>query len=98
MAKEQNLPLNPMKISGVCGRLLCCLVYENQQYCTTKKKMPKAGQPVSTPMGTASVIGGNPLRETVSVKLESQTIVELPLSEITIDKKPSSKPKGKGLS
>ncbi|MAF85755.1 MAG: stage 0 sporulation family protein [Dehalococcoidales bacterium] len=97
MAKEQNLPLNPMKISGVCGRLLCCLVYENEQYCAMKEKMPREGQPVSTPMGTASVIGGNPLKETVSVELESQAITELPLSKITIDKKPSPKPKGKPM-
>ncbi len=99
MAKEQNLPLNPMKISGVCGRLLCCLVYENEQYRAMKEKMLKEGQRVSTPMGTASVVGNNPLKETVSVELESQAIVELPLSKITIDKNPlpkPKKPKGKG--
>jgi len=95
MAKEQNLPLNPMKISGVCGRLLCCLVYENEQYRTMKDKMPKGGQRVSTPMGIATVVGSNPLKETVSVELESQAIVELPLSEITIDEESSPKPKGK---
>ena len=67
MAKEQNLPLNPMKISGLCGRLLCCLGYESEQYQVMKDKFPKEGQQVSTPMGVASVIGGNPLKETVSV-------------------------------
>ncbi len=96
MAKEQDLPLNPMKISGVCGRLLCCLVYENKQYRTMKEKMPKAGQRVSTPMGAASVVGSNPLKETVSVELESQAIVELPLSEITIDEESLPKPKEEG--
>ncbi len=96
MAKEQDLPLNPMKISGVCGRLLCCLVYENKQYRTMKEKMPKAGQRVSTPMGVASVVGSNPLKETVSVELESQAIVELPLSEITIDEESLPKPKEEG--
>jgi len=84
MAKEQNLPLNPMKISGLCGRLLCCLGYENEQYQIMKDKLPKEGQQVSTPMGVASVTGGNPLKETVSVKLESGAIVEFPLSAITI--------------
>jgi len=88
MAKEQNLPLNPMKISGACGRLLCCLVYENEQYRNMKGKMPKAGQQVSTPMGVASVVGSNPLKETVLVELESKAIVELPLSEVTIEDKP----------
>ena len=83
MAKEQNLPLNPMKISGICGRLLCCLGYECEQYRTMKAKMPHTGQSVSTAVGAASVIGGNPLKETVLVELESGARVELPLSEVT---------------
>ncbi len=84
MAKEQDLPLNPMKISGVCGRLLCCLVYESELYHTMKGKLPKEGQRVSTPMGEARVVGGNLLKETVIVELESGATVELPLSEISI--------------
>ncbi|MEE8618959.1 MAG: regulatory iron-sulfur-containing complex subunit RicT, partial [Dehalococcoidales bacterium] len=88
MAKEQNLPLNPMKISGTCGRLLCCLVYENEQYRNVKEKMPKEGQQVSTPMGVVSVVGSNPLKETVLVELESKATVELPLSEVTVEDKP----------
>ena len=84
MAKEQGLPLNPMKISGVCGRLLCCLVYESEQYHALREKLPKEGQRVSTAMGVARVIGGNPLKETVLVELESQATVELPLNEITV--------------
>ena len=83
MAKEQNLPLNPMKISGVCGRLLCCLVYESEQYHTMKGKLPKEGQQVSTPMGEARVVGGNLLKETVIVELESGATVELPLGEVS---------------
>ena len=85
MAKEQGLPLNPMKISGVCGRLMCCLVYENEQYHIMKEKLPRNGQRVSTAMGIAKVIGSNPLKETVLVELESQATAELPLSEITIE-------------
>ena len=96
MAKEQDLPLNPVKISGVCGRLLCCLVYENELYRDMKQKMPKPRQRVSTPMGLGSVVGSNPLKETVSVKLESEAIVELPLSEITVEEKSSPKPEEKG--
>lgn len=84
MAREQDLPLNPMKISGVCGRLLCCLIYENEQYRKMKEALPKQGQRVSTAMGEATVVGGNPLKATVTVELESQVSVELPLSEITI--------------
>jgi cell fate regulator YaaT (PSP1 superfamily) len=85
MAKEQGLPLNPMKISGCCGRLMCCLVYENEQYHIMKEKLPKVGQQVSTAMGVAKVVGSNPLKETVLVELESEVTVELPLSEITIE-------------
>ncbi len=96
MAKEQDLPLNPMKISGVCGRLLCCLVYENKQYQIMKEKLPKEGQPVSTPMGLARVVSTNPLKETVLVELESQASVELPLSEVTIDDEQLHRQEGKG--
>jgi len=85
MAKEQDLPLNPMKISGVCGRLLCCLVYESEQYHTMKENLPKEGQRVSTAMGVAKVVGGNPLKETIIAELESGATVELPLSKVTIE-------------
>ncbi|MBI3930808.1 MAG: stage 0 sporulation family protein [Chloroflexi bacterium] len=95
MAKEQNLPLNPMKISGCCGRLMCCLVYENEQYHIMKGKLPKEGQLVSTAMGVAKVIGSNPLKETVLVELESEATVELPLSEITIENEPQRRQEGK---
>jgi len=84
MAKEQNLSLNPMKISGVCGRLMCCLSYENEEYRIMKEKLPRDGQRVSTPMGVATVVGSNPLTETVLVELESKATVEIPLSEATI--------------
>jgi cell fate regulator YaaT (PSP1 superfamily) len=83
MAKEQSLPLNPMKISGACGRLLCCLVYESEQYRAMKERLPKQGQQVSTSMGMARVVGINPLKETVLVELDSEAAVELPVSEVT---------------
>jgi cell fate regulator YaaT (PSP1 superfamily) len=83
MAKDQDMPLNPMKISGVCGRLMCCLGYENEQYRAMKKKMPRTGQHVSTAMGDATVVGNNLLKETVLVQLESDATVELPLSEVS---------------
>jgi cell fate regulator YaaT (PSP1 superfamily) len=82
MAKEQGLPLNPMKISGACGRLLCCLNYENDFYHEMRGKLPKEGQRVTTKMGEAKVIAVNPLREVVLVELESQATAELPVSEI----------------
>ena len=96
MAKEQGLPLNPMKISGLCGRLLCCLGYECAQYQVMKERLPKKGQRVSTPTGAASVIGSNPIKETVSVELESGATVELPLSDVTVQDTGRRKQEGKG--
>ena len=85
MAKEQDLPLNPLKISGVCGRLMCCLSYESELYHSLREKLPRKGQEVSTSMGVATVVGGNPLRESVLVELESGTTVELPLGEVAFE-------------
>ncbi len=88
MAKEQGLPLNPAKISGCCGRLLCCLGYESEFYHEMRGKLPREGQRVSTPVGPASVVGVNLLKETVMVELESKATVELPVSELTIVEPP----------
>ena len=82
MAREQDLPLNPTNISGICGRLLCCLAYENEQYREMKQELPATGQIVTTNAGEAKVIGCNPLKETVIVRFESDATTELPLSEI----------------
>jgi len=84
MAKEQDLPLDPMKISGVCGRLQCCLSYENTQYREAKSHLPRRGQSVNTPAGVGVVIGGNALKETVLVEMESKAEAEYPLSQIQI--------------
>ena len=82
MAKEQNLALNPMRISGICGRLLCCLAYENKEYVDMKSKMPQPNQEVLTPLGKARVISINPLKETVTVKFDNEIIKELPLNQL----------------
>lgn len=82
MAREQNLPLNPANISGVCGRLLCCLAYENEQYRILKQNLPQVGQAIKTRLGEGKVIGGNPLKQTVTVQLESEAVLELPVSEV----------------
>jgi cell fate regulator YaaT (PSP1 superfamily) len=89
MAKEQDLPLNPLKISGVCGRLLCCLAYEHDFYHDMKAKMPRDGQTVQTSMGVARVVGSNPLKETVIVELETQVTVELPWTDVKVIPKPA---------
>ena len=78
-----------MKISGICGRLMCCLSYECKVYRAMRDKLPKKGNPVSTSMGMATVVSGNPLKETVMVELESGATVELPLSEVATEAKPA---------
>jgi cell fate regulator YaaT (PSP1 superfamily) len=72
MAKNQGLSLNPGKISGLCGRLMCCLAYENDYYAAAYKKMPKVGSEVSTPEGKGTVININMLKMQVKVKIEDK--------------------------
>ena len=69
MAKEQKLSLNPTKISGVCGRLMCCLKYEEEQYEEIRKCMPKVGKEFQTPEGTATVLEQNILKESILCRL-----------------------------
>lgn len=70
MAKEQCLSLNPTKISGTCGRLMCCLKYEQEVYDDLVKRVPKIGAIVSTPEGQGVVVEANALKEMVKVKLD----------------------------
>ena len=72
MAKTQGLSLNPGKISGLCGRLMCCLSYENDYYADAIKKMPKIGSEVQTPEGKAIVAGINMLKMEVKVKIDDR--------------------------
>lgn len=67
MAKEQDVPLNPSKISGICNRLLCCLTYEYQAYHQIKKHMPKVGKTIKLDGQLLKVIGCNTLEETITV-------------------------------
>lgn len=82
MAKQQDMPLNPADISGLCGRLLCCLAYENDVYAEIKARLPKPKTTVMTPHGPGKVVSVNALKETVSVQLESEAIVELSVGEL----------------
>lgn len=72
MAKDQGLSLNPTKISGACGRLMCCLSYEQCGYEEKIKRVPKTGSIVSTPMGEGTVVSSNILKELVKVKLKGK--------------------------
>jgi cell fate regulator YaaT (PSP1 superfamily) len=80
MAKEQGLPLNPTKISGICGRLLCCLAYENDNYIQAKQQMPQIGTMLNTPSGMGKVIAVNVPRNSVEVMLESGATISVPVN------------------
>lgn len=82
MAKEQDITLNPMKTSGLCGRLLCCLSYEYEQYKIIKSSLPEVNQEVVSPMGIGKVITINPLKQTVWVQLDSGASIEYNASEL----------------
>ncbi len=82
MAKEQNLPLNPIKISGCCGRLMCCLKYEYEVYDDFKKRAPHLGVEVKTPEGVGKVVAYNVPKERVIVEIENARKIEVPLSDL----------------
>lgn len=74
MAKNQNISLNPQKINGMCGRLLCCLAYENDHYTKVQDKMPRYGSEVITPDGKGVAQDCHLLKETVNVKFKNGDI------------------------
>lgn len=90
MAKTQGLSLNPAKISGLCGRLMCCLEYENEYYSETYKKMPKIGSEVDTPDGKAIVVSNNMITLKITTKKPTGdggfTYKEYALAEIKVKK------------
>ena len=96
MAKAQGLSLNPGKISGLCGRLMCCLGYEMEHYTEAAKQLPKMGAEVGTPDGKATVIGLNMLKMDVRVKQDDGAggwiYKEFPASELKF-KRPDPTPK-----
>lgn len=74
MAKDQNLSLNQTKISGLCGRLMCCLKYENDMYEEAKRELPDYGTEIATPEGRGKVIGLNLLDRVLKIRLFSQDL------------------------
>ena len=91
MAKNQGLHLNPSKISGLCGRLMCCLEYENDYYAEIYKKMPKLGGTVKTPEGDGVVISNDMLKLICKVKISkpdgSEVYKDFPLDRLEFKKK-----------
>lgn len=95
MAKTQGLSLNPGKISGLCGRLMCCLAYENDYYSDVVRKMPKIGGEVETPDGKGVVVNINMLKMEAKVRIDDRekdifTYHDYPVSELKF--KTSGKP------
>ncbi|NLN84194.1 MAG: stage 0 sporulation family protein [Firmicutes bacterium] len=85
MAKEQNLSLNPAKISGICGRLLCCLKYESDDYSSKNTGYPRKNSLVETPLGEAKVVSVRAKKGTLRVRLlESGKEQEFPLEEVDL--------------
>jgi cell fate regulator YaaT (PSP1 superfamily) len=93
MAKAQGISLNPSEITGMCGRLRCCLVYEYEQYVQARKELPKRNKVVGTPQGEGKVIDIHPLQDAVTVLIEEAYVLVkredlIPLEELAaLDKK-----------
>jgi len=83
MAKDQGLALNPSKISGACGRLMCCLQYEHQTYKELSQSMPKLARNIQTPGGLGKVMQSNIIKQTVLVRLEDESMVTYSIEELS---------------
>ena len=88
MAKNQGMALNPSKISGVCGRLMCCLQYEHDNYKNLIKNLPRINSPIQTPEGPGRVLKNEILEQRVVVRLEDENIVTYHLDELPESKNP----------
>lgn len=87
MAKEQGLLLNPTKISGLCGRLMCCLAFEHKTYCDLKVKFPASGKKVNTKKGSGKVLRQNVLKDSITVRTEDGQEIDVGLDDIIEEKK-----------
>lgn len=88
MAKEQNLSLNPTKISGICGRLMCCLNFEQSTYEDIRKRLPRVFSIVDTPFGRGEVVANSAVKEMVRIKTKTkegeEILNDVPISEVTL--------------
>jgi cell fate regulator YaaT (PSP1 superfamily) len=82
MAKEQSLFLNPLKFSGICGRLMCCLKYEYPVYLEIKSRLPALNSMVMTPKGEGKVVEINVIKEVLGVQMEDGIVHHFPASEV----------------
>jgi cell fate regulator YaaT (PSP1 superfamily) len=88
MAKEQQLSLNPSKISGVCGRLMCCLTYEHPIYQELRRHLPRLGKRVKLPEGEGKIIRYNLIRQTVTLEMDEGQEMEMSLSQLPMSGTP----------
>jgi cell fate regulator YaaT (PSP1 superfamily) len=82
MAKEQGISLTPAEITGMCGRLRCCLIYEYELYVEARQQLPKRNKRVITPLGEGKVVDVSPLRGTVFVEIPEQGVREFPKEDL----------------
>ncbi|MBC8433705.1 MAG: stage 0 sporulation family protein [Desulfobacterales bacterium] len=82
MAKEQGLSLNPTKISGLCGRLMCCLTFEYEAYQTLRTQFPKIGKTITTKNGQGKVIRHNPICNRIAIRLDGGQDIEIEVDKI----------------
>ena len=92
MAKEQDLSLNPQKISGICGRLMCCLRYEYDAYKDFKSRAPKLGATIDTPQGPGKVVLLDVPKEMVTIQVDDDKKVNVPLCDMTTSNSETTRP------
>jgi cell fate regulator YaaT (PSP1 superfamily) len=96
MAKAQGISLNPSEITGMCGRLRCCLVYEYEQYVEARKALPKRNKRVGTPQGEGKVVDVHPLQDAVTVLVEENFILVKREELVPLDEYEALEGKAKG--
>ncbi|MEA3351288.1 MAG: regulatory iron-sulfur-containing complex subunit RicT [Chloroflexota bacterium] len=84
MAKSQGVSLSPSEITGMCGRLRCCLKHEHKFYVEAHKHLPKRNKRVSTPLGNGKVVKSNPIKDTVLVSLNDHITKEFPKDDVHV--------------
>ena len=82
MAKEQGISLTPSEITGMCGRLRCCLIYEFENYVEARKELPKKNQIIKTPLGEGKVIDAFPLKRSILVEIPETGVREIKMEEL----------------
>jgi len=82
MVQEQGLALNPAKISGICGRLMCCLSYEYDMYMDYKKGFPKLGKRIKLPQGEGKVVKHNTLNSSITVEIDDGKEITVTATEL----------------